>query len=63
MRHAGDWRAAAVNGALLGLLCYGVYDSTNIALLNGWTLRISLLDVTWGAVATAVAAAVAFKAR
>ena len=59
LRDAGTVKDAALQGALLGLFAYGVYDLTNLALLRGWTVRISLLDVAWGASATALAACAA----
>lgn len=55
-------RKAALGGAALGLLVYAVYDLTNLALLRGWTVRISILDVGWGAAATAAVAAAAYAA-
>ena len=46
--------AAAAWGALLGLVIYGVYDSTNLAVLRGWTLKAAVVDVVWGTFACAV---------
>ncbi len=50
------WRAAVL-GAGFGLIAYGTYDLTNLATLKGWTLNMVLVDMAWGFVATAVAAA------
>ncbi|MCM2395958.1 DUF2177 family protein [Rhizobium sp. S95] len=44
------------NGALLGLVAYGTYDATNLATLKNWTLNVSVVDVLWGAILTAIAA-------
>jgi uncharacterized membrane protein len=49
--------AGALGGALLGAMCYMTYDLTNQATLARWPLHITLIDVTWGAFATATAAA------
>ena len=49
--------SAAVQGALLGLVVYGVYDFTNYSTLRDWPFVLVLADVAWGVVATAVAAA------
>ncbi len=57
--HAGSIATAAAHGAALGLLVYGTYDLTNLALLKGWTPGISAIDVVWGIFVTASAAAVA----
>ncbi len=37
-------------GALFGLVLYGVYDLTNLAVLEKWTVRMTLADMTWGCV-------------
>jgi len=37
-------------GALFGLVLYGVYDLTNLAVLDKWTLRMTLADIAWGCV-------------
>lgn len=51
---------AMLNGALLGLVAYATYDLTNHATLKVWDIRITIADMTWGVVATAVAAGVAY---
>lgn len=53
---AGSVLRAAVLGLLLGALAYGTYDLTNLATLKGWSAAVALVDVAWGAFATAVAA-------
>lgn len=50
---------AALNGALLGALCYATYDLTNQATMKVWSTQMTLIDIAWGAFATAVAASVA----
>jgi uncharacterized membrane protein len=35
-------------GALFGLILYGVYDLTNLAILDKWTLRMAIADIAWG---------------
>ena len=47
---------AAVYGALFGLVVYGIYDFTNYSTLRQWPFALTLADVAWGAVASAVAA-------
>jgi uncharacterized membrane protein len=37
-------------GALFGLILYGVYDLTNLAVLDKWTLRVTIVDIAWGCV-------------
>ena len=44
---------ALVQGALLGLIAYGTYDLTNLAVMKGFTTKIALIDMIWGTVLTA----------
>ncbi len=46
----------AVRGALFGLCAYATYDLTNQATLKDWPLRITLADLAWGMVITAITA-------
>lgn len=36
-------------GAVYGLILYGVYDLTNYATLEKWTVRLTIADMAWGA--------------
>jgi uncharacterized membrane protein len=49
---------AAGYGALFGLVVYGVYDFTNYSTLRQWPFALTLVDVAWGAMASAAAAMV-----
>ncbi|MBM3821029.1 MAG: DUF2177 family protein [Acidimicrobiia bacterium] len=49
---------AAAYGAVFGLVVYGVYDFTNYSTLRQWPFVLTLVDVAWGTVASAAAAAV-----
>src|ERR1700744_3502538 len=46
----------ALTGALLGAFAYATYDLTNQATLKVWATRITLIDICWGTVLTAVGA-------
>jgi uncharacterized membrane protein len=54
----GDWAMALVRGAAFGLVAYAAYDLTNQATMKVWSTRVTLADLGWGAVASAVACAV-----
>ena len=58
----GGLKTALRHGALLGLLVYGTYDLTNMAVLRDWGLRVSAADVLWGIILTATASAAAYAA-
>jgi uncharacterized membrane protein len=57
---AQSWRRAARLGAFLGLVAYGTYDLSNWATLNGWSARLALMDMAWGAFATCLACTVGY---
>ncbi len=56
---AGSIVTALLNGALLGGLCYATFDLTSQAVMKVWSTHLSLIDIAWGAFATAIAASVA----
>ena len=38
----------AILGGALGLVAYGAYDLTNLAVLEGYSLKLALIDLAWG---------------
>lgn len=56
---SGGIAQAALNGALLGALCYATYDLTNQATMRVWPSHVTGVDIAWGTFATALAATVA----
>jgi uncharacterized membrane protein len=59
---SGRWTAAGLRGLFLGLFGYAVYDLTNQATLRNWPVTITVADLIWGALLTAVAAIAGFLA-
>ncbi|MFT4912194.1 MAG: putative membrane protein [Brevundimonas sp.] len=53
---AGSWRRATLNGAVLGFVAYATYDLTNQATLVQWSTQLTIVDLCWGTVLTAVSA-------
>ncbi|KQW37813.1 DUF2177 family protein [Rhizobacter sp. Root404] len=53
---------AALRSAVLGLAAFGVYDLTNLAILRGYTLTMTVVDMAWGTFASAVGGAAAYRA-
>lgn len=49
----GSLWSALGYGALFGLVAYATYDLTNLATINGFTLKVALIDMCWGAFITA----------
>jgi len=59
-----SWKNAASRGALLGLVMYGMFDMTNYAALDSYSLTYAVTDIAWGTVlfaATAAAASLVVK--
>ena len=52
---SATWQHTLLFGALFGLFCYATFDLTSLALLKNWSWAVAVVDVTWGAVVTAVA--------
>ncbi|MGL4405543.1 MAG: DUF2177 family protein [Notoacmeibacter sp.] len=44
----GSLMVAVLNGAFLGLLAYGTYDITNLAVLKGYPPILAAVDMAWG---------------
>lgn len=49
---------AALLGAALGLIAYGTYDLTNLAVIEGYTVRIAIIDLVWGTFLTGLTAGI-----
>lgn len=48
-------------GALLGLCTYGIYDLTNLATFDNWTIRMAIQDMAWGTFLCGVSAGIGYK--
>jgi uncharacterized membrane protein len=48
------WPSTLLYGALFGLFCYATFDLTSLSLLKQWSWPVAIVDVSWGAVVTAV---------
>jgi uncharacterized membrane protein len=58
----GRWRRAPIQAAFFGLVAYSCYDLTNLATLKGFSATLTVVDLAWGAIATAVAATAGYAA-
>ena len=55
---SGSPGTALLFGCLFGLFAYGTYELTNYATIRNWTLQITLIDIAYGVIASAIAAAI-----
>jgi len=51
----------ALRAGLLGFIAYMTYDLTNLATLRDWPLGLSLLDMVWGTLLSAVSASLGWR--
>ncbi len=49
-------QSTLIYGALFGLFCYATFELTSLSLLKHWTWPVAILDMSWGAIVTAISA-------
>lgn len=49
------------DAALLGLIIYGVFELTNLALFKNWSILTVIIDVTWGTILFTLTTAIVYK--
>ncbi len=59
---SGRWIEALGMGAVFGFIAYATYDLTNLATLKGFSLKVVIADLAWGAFVTASAATAGYLA-
>lgn len=57
LRSGASLGTIALWGAVFGLIGYGIYDFTNLATIKSWPLWISLVDMGWGTLVSALTTA------
>jgi uncharacterized membrane protein len=45
---SGEWTKALINGLIFGFITYSTYDLTNLATLQNWPIKITIIDLIWG---------------
>lgn len=61
LQNSGTIGSALGWGALYGLVVYGVYDLTNRAILENWSLRMTIADIAWGCVLCGITSAAMWR--
>ncbi|HMM45010.1 MAG TPA: DUF2177 family protein [Candidatus Macondimonas sp.] len=59
---SGDWRGAALNGALFGFFAYLTYDATGYAVIRGFDPALAVVDVIWGSFLAATVSGLTVRA-
>ena len=47
---------AGINGFIFGLVAYGTWSLTNMAILKGWSPYVTFIDMFWGGLLTSFSA-------
>ena len=47
-------------GALFGFITYSTYDLTNLATLNDWPVKITIIDLVWGTSVSTLTSAISY---
>jgi uncharacterized membrane protein len=61
--HESSGKMALINGAILGAISYSTYDLTNAATLQKWSLKVTIIDIIWGATLTAMSSYAGYYAH
>jgi uncharacterized membrane protein len=56
-------RKSVSDAFLLGLVIYGVYETTNYALLSNWSILTVIMDTLWGGILFALTTFIVNKLR
>lgn len=56
----GTMFQAAALGALYGLVVFGVYEMTNMSILQGWSWSVVVFDILWGCIGCAAISCIIF---
>ena len=54
--NSGNLMKTLYTGFIFGLVAYGTYNLTNMAVLKGWSPTVTFVDMFWGGSLTAVSA-------
>ena len=55
-----SWKYALLAGMFLGVIAYATYDLTNLATIEGWPLKVAVVDLLWGATMGGTVSTVSF---
>ena len=55
-----DKRKSILDAFILGIVIYGVYETTNLAILDKWNMKAVALDTTWGGILFAITTKVVY---
>lgn len=63
LNHANTTKEAVLQGALFGLITYGIFNGTNYAIFKMWDLKTSSIDTLWGIFICTVVSGIMFRLK
>jgi len=57
---SGNLAEAMLKAAFFGLVAYATYDLTNLATIEGFTAKVAVVDMAWGAILSATVSGLTF---
>jgi len=55
-----SWVSAILLGGLLGMVAYATYDLSNLATIKNWPVVVTIVDIIWGTVFSAIVATISY---
>lgn len=43
-----NYKLALINGMVLSFIAYSTYDLTNLATIENWPVKVTIIDMIWG---------------
>jgi uncharacterized membrane protein len=59
-KNQNDEQKQILDAFLLGILIYGVYETTNLAILQNWSMKTVIIDTLWGGILLASTTAIIY---
>lgn len=56
----GSWIRAMLLGGLFGMVAYATYDLSNLATIKNWPVIVTIVDIIWGTVLSAILALISY---
>jgi uncharacterized membrane protein len=56
-----DQKKSVMDAFLLGIVIYGVYETTNYAILDKWNMKAVALDTMWGGILFALTTKITYS--
>lgn len=54
-------KIAIINGILLGFVSYATYDLTNLATIDNWPIKVTIIDLIWGSFLGGTVSIISYK--